>query len=140
MLMRRLYQGLGLVLLAFAAFTFVMAIIRLFAGGGIGALVLGVTLGAVVGALGFIVYAFATGPAQRGLHYFVIGDNRSAGGSEDSRVFGPVPLDEFSGRATFVWWPLFTRDAAGNVKLNLRALPRPEGFAKLDRQLADAAR
>ena len=70
MLMRRLYQGLGLVLLAFAAFTFVMAIIRLFAGGGIGALVLGVTLAAVVGALGFIVYAFATGPAQRGLHYF----------------------------------------------------------------------
>ncbi len=39
--------------------------------------------------------------------YFVMGDNRSRGGSEDSRVFGPVKLDDFSGRATFVWWPPF---------------------------------
>ena len=41
--------------------------------------------------------------------YFVMGDNRSVGGSEDSRVFGPVKLDDFSGRATFVWWPPFAQ-------------------------------
>jgi signal peptidase I len=37
--------------------------------------------------------------------YFVMGDNRSLGGSEDSRYFGPIALEEFAGRATFVWWP-----------------------------------
>jgi signal peptidase I len=36
--------------------------------------------------------------------YFVMGDNRSQGGSEDSRFFGPIALEEFAGRATFVWW------------------------------------
>jgi signal peptidase I len=36
--------------------------------------------------------------------YFVMGDNRSLGGSEDSRYFGPIALEEFAGRATFVWW------------------------------------
>jgi signal peptidase I len=36
--------------------------------------------------------------------YFAMGDNRSQGGSEDSRFFGPIALEEFAGRATFVWW------------------------------------
>lgn len=35
---------------------------------------------------------------------FVMGDNRSA--SRDSRVFGPVDLDEIVGRALFRYWPL----------------------------------
>ncbi len=35
---------------------------------------------------------------------FVLGDNRSA--SRDSRIFGPVALDEILGRALFRYWPL----------------------------------
>ena len=38
-------------------------------------------------------------------HYFVIGDNRSMGGSEDSRLFGPVPSVSIAGRVSAVIWP-----------------------------------
>ncbi len=99
--------------------------------------------------------------------FFVMGDNRSQGGSEDSRVFGPVKLDDFSGRAVFVWWPPFAqvktvtaktndgrtlswdkpleRDWQGKLedakdaklKLRLRVLPRPEAFEQLNKQLAE---
>ncbi|HEY8415979.1 MAG TPA: signal peptidase I [Thermaerobacter sp.] len=34
---------------------------------------------------------------------FVLGDNRP--GSDDSRLFGPVPLDRVDGRAVLVYWP-----------------------------------
>ncbi|HWG84315.1 MAG TPA: signal peptidase I, partial [Deinococcales bacterium] len=64
-------------------------------------------------------------------HFFVMGDNRSVGGSEDSRVFGPVRADEIAGRATFVWWPPVTRAEDGSIKLNWRLLPRPPGFQNL---------
>ncbi|MGE5604004.1 MAG: signal peptidase I [Nitrososphaerales archaeon] len=37
------------------------------------------------------------------LSVFVMGDNRSA--SRDSRIFGPVPLEELIGRALFRYWP-----------------------------------
>jgi signal peptidase I len=37
------------------------------------------------------------------LHVFVMGDNRSA--SRDSRVFGPVALDQIIGHAVVRYWP-----------------------------------
>ena len=65
--------------------------------------------------------------------YFVMGDNRSPGGSEDSRVFGPVTSDEFSGRATFVWWDIVRPDiVTGKNKFNMRTLPRPEAYQALN--------
>jgi signal peptidase I len=39
--------------------------------------------------------------------YFLMGDNRRYNGSEDSRLFGSVPLDDIAGRATVSIWPLF---------------------------------
>jgi signal peptidase I len=38
------------------------------------------------------------------LHVFVMGDNRQF--SNDSRNFGPVPIDSVIGRAWFSYWPL----------------------------------
>lgn len=55
--------------------------------------------------------------------YFVMGDNRSAGGSEDSRYFGPVDAMAIAGRATAVIWPP-RRDG----EWNWRGLPAPDAF------------
>lgn len=55
--------------------------------------------------------------------YFVMGDNRSAGGSEDSRYFGPIDAMAIAGRATAVIWPP-RRDG----EWNWRGLGAPEAF------------
>ncbi|GEM45827.1 signal peptidase I [Deinococcus cellulosilyticus] len=62
--------------------------------------------------------------------YFVMGDNRSPGGSEDSRFFGPVPLDRIAGRVSYMLFPLwrktevanacFKPEYSGSSELNLR--------------------
>lgn len=59
-------------------------------------------------------------------HYFVMGDNRTRFGSEDSRTFGLVPEAEIVGPATAVIWPPF-RDG----QPNMRALTPPDAFAPL---------
>jgi len=64
-------------------------------------------------------------------YYFVLGDNRTLGGSEDSRIFGPLPGKKIAGTATFVWWPVFTRDDEGRLRLNLRRLTIPEGYRRV---------
>lgn len=38
--------------------------------------------------------------------YFVMGDNRHAGRSKDSRYFGSVKKNQIVGRAEFVFWPI----------------------------------
>lgn len=55
--------------------------------------------------------------------YFVMGDNRSSGGSEDSRYFGPIEAMAIAGRATAVIWP-----PRREGDWNWRGLPAPEAF------------
>lgn len=45
-------------------------------------------------------------------HYFVMGDNRSPGGSLDSRMFGPVNAHDIAARAVVKIWPLWVRTQA----------------------------
>ncbi|MPY65801.1 signal peptidase I [Deinococcus sp. SDU3-2] len=86
-------------------------------------------------------------------HYFVMGDNRTAGGSEDSRLFGPVPLRDIAGRAAAVVWPVVRKQnatydcAAGQVAelsgdsvMNWRVLDRPEAFDALKSALGNQAK
>lgn len=60
-------------------------------------------------------------------YYYVMGDNRSATGSEDSRYFGPVAKIAIAGRASHIIWPPM-RDG----ELNWRALRPPEAFKAAD--------
>lgn len=46
-------------------------------------------------------------PIQMGVdEYFVMGDNRHAGESKDSRIFGSVKKEDIIGRVEFVFWPI----------------------------------
>ncbi len=56
-------------------------------------------------------------------HYFVMGDNREVGGSEDLRYFGAVPLWSIAGKASTVIWP-----PRRNDDWNWRKLTPPETF------------
>lgn len=58
-------------------------------------------------------------------YYFIMGDNRqrARGGSEDSRLFGPVPLMAIAGKGTAVIWP-----PRRNGDWNWRALRPPAAF------------
>nr|WP_221277070.1 signal peptidase I [Deinobacterium chartae] len=70
-------------------------------------------------------------------HYFVMGDNRTASGSTDSRLLGAIPIQNVFGRATAIVWPVVrkvdeTYDCAsgqpqlsGDWALNLRVLHSP---------------
>lgn len=78
---------------------------------------------------------------------FVMGDNRSPGGSLDSRFFGPVNVNDVAGRALLSVWPVVRRTVAdvpcqssdaknevrtsGPTALNLRLLTPPAGFSAL---------
>lgn len=81
--------------------------------------------------------------------YFLMGDNRTRGGSEDSRIFGPVPKRDIAGRAAAVVWPIMRKvnvgydcsmraatKPSGESKLNWRVLNRPEAFTTLKSQLS----
>lgn len=59
-------------------------------------------------------------------HYYLMGDNRELArlGSEDSRVFGPLPALAIAGKATAVIWPP-RRDGGWNW----RVLEPPDAFA-----------
>ena len=57
--------------------------------------------------------------------YFVMGDTRSRGGSEDSRYFGPVDSIAIAGRATAVIWPP-RRDG----EWNFRGQPAPANLSQ----------
>jgi len=52
-------------------------------------------------------------------HLYVLGDNRSPLASRDSRAFGPVPLGQVAGRASWVVWPPWRSDADGHRSWNL---------------------
>lgn len=62
-------------------------------------------------------------------HYFVMGDNRSPGGSLDSRAFGPVDVRDISARAVVSVWPLVRRASA---TAPCDGGPQPERRVKLD--------
>jgi len=55
-------------------------------------------------------------------HLFVLGDNRAPLASRDSRAFGPVPLELVAGRAAWVVWPPWRRDADGRPHWNVHRL------------------
>ena len=81
-------------------------------------------------------------------HYYVMGDNRTVNGSEDSRMLGTIPLRDVAGRAAAVIWPIMRKtnasydcvtqsvgELSGPSVLNWRVLNRPEAFDNLKSEL-----
>lgn len=79
-------------------------------------------------------------------NYFVMGDNRTARGSEDSRMFGTITYKNIAGRAAFVVWPIARQPElsfdcqgdpsqkptiSGAYQINWRILGSPAGFGKV---------
>ncbi|GGS19434.1 MULTISPECIES: signal peptidase I [Deinococcus] len=80
--------------------------------------------------------------------YFVMGDNRTANGSEDSRMFGAVARRDVAGRAAAVVWPIMRKanvkydcnagtvaELSGENVLNWRLLSTPPAFTTLKTEL-----
>ena len=76
--------------------------------------------------------------------YYVMGDNRTANGSEDSRMIGPVERRDVAGRAAAVVWPIMRKanvkydcnagavaEFSGENVLNWRLLTPPAAFDTL---------
>ena len=76
--------------------------------------------------------------------YFVMGDNRTATGSEDSRIMGAIARRDVAGRAAAVVWPIMRKanvryncltssveEFSGDNVLNWRLRPPPAGFGQL---------
>lgn len=77
MLLRRIYQGLGLALALCGAFLALSSAWRtVVAGAGLSGLILGLGVGFLLAALGFAVWQFATGPEASGKD--VLGVERKA--------------------------------------------------------------
>ncbi|PTA69084.1 signal peptidase I [Deinococcus arcticus] len=81
-------------------------------------------------------------------HYYVIGDNRTPNGSEDSRIIGAIPRRDVAGRAAAVVWPIMRKvnakgpcipgvdpELSGDSVLNWRVLSRPAAFTELQQAL-----
>lgn len=67
-------------------------------------------------------------------HFFVMGDNRSMNGSEDSRMFGVVPMNDIAGRAAAVIWPIMRKTELG-YDCNMEQAKEPQGEQKLNWRL-----
>jgi signal peptidase I len=65
-------------------------------------------------------------------HYFVMGDNRSPNGSEDSRYFGPVPATSIAGKASAVIWP-----PKREGQWNWRLLTPPDAFGEIPESVVE---
>lgn len=70
MLLRRIYQTFGILIMLFSVYILVMSFTNI----GQGSLSLGLALAAFKAVIGFIIYKFATGPAESGINVLGISE------------------------------------------------------------------